>query len=364
MTKLSGGTTLPIRMDTVNFADFFDYQQVQLTSTTAKYFDDADNFSTFTGTGFTFNASNVPTGGTVNGLTQVVAGSTSLSITEASVAATTVYNYAVAGKTDALLSIVFSGADTLTGTPLRDYLIGYGGNDTLTGGLGADTIDGRAGNDTLEGSQGADQLIGSFGVDTASYKSAATGVTVSLTTPASNTGAAAGDTFQDIENITGGSHNDILTGNQFKNTLSGVGGNDILHGLASGDKLLGGLGNDTLDGGLGQDQQTGGFGQDWFDFNTVFESGLTALTRDILTDFTHAADRIDLSTIDAIPGGANDAFTFRGTLAFSGAGQVRVVQGGANTIVEVNTNADSDVEMTIQLNGIQATSLTGGDFIL
>jgi Ca2+-binding RTX toxin-like protein len=364
MAKLSGGSTVAIRMDLLRFADFFSYQSSQLSATSARYFDDSNNYSLFTGTGFTFNSQGAPTGGTVTGFTNVVGGATTLLISGASIAAKTVYNYAIADKTDQLLGLVFGGNDQMTGTKFKDHLIAYAGNDTLLGKGGADTLDGRAGNDTLEGGAGADRLIGGPGSDTASYKSAATAVTVSLATPAGNTGEATGDTFDTIENILGSSQADTLSGNQFDNTLAGGGGNDILHGLASSDFLKGGAGKDTLDGGIGQDTMAGGDGADRFVYATVFESGTTADTRDIIADFSHLSDKIDLSAIDAIPGGVDDAFTFLGTGPITGAGQIRVFQSGANTIVEVNKNADSTIEMTIQLNAIQATTLTADDFIL
>ena len=63
-----------------------------------------------------------------------------------------------------------------------------------------------------------------------------------MTTPASNTGDAAGDTYANIENLTGSGFNDTLTGDSGANTLDGGAGSDV---------LLGGLGADTLIGGTG-----------------------------------------------------------------------------------------------------------------
>ena len=52
---------------------------------------------------------------------------------------------------------------------------------------------------------GADVLDGGQGIDTATYYNAATGVTASLDTGLGviNTGEAAGDTYVNIENLTG-----------------------------------------------------------------------------------------------------------------------------------------------------------------
>ena len=55
---------------------------------------------------------------------------------------------------------------------------------------------------------------------------------------------------------------------------------------------------------------TGGVGADDFDFNAVAEIGNGA-TRDVITDFVHLTDDIDLSTIDANGAAAgNTAFSF------------------------------------------------------
>jgi serralysin len=56
--------------------------------------------------------------------------------------------------------------------------------------------------------------------------------------------------------------------------------------------LSGGNGNDTLIGGLGNDRLIGGDGVDHFVFNTAPNS---TTNKDIITDFYHGTDVIDLS---------------------------------------------------------------------
>ena len=51
-------------------------------------------------------------------------------------------------------------------------------------------------------------------------------------------------------------------------------------------------------GGLGKDTATGGGGRDLYDFNAVPTARQVA-TRDVITDFAHVADKIDLMGIDA-----------------------------------------------------------------
>jgi Ca2+-binding RTX toxin-like protein len=176
-----------------------------------------------------------------------------------------------------------ASADVLNGTAAANTIYGYGGNDTLNGLGGNDNLQGGEGNDILNGGLGADVLNGGNGTDRASYTTATAGVTVSLTTPTSNTGEAAGDSFVSIENLQGSALRDILTGNASANTLWGNAGNDDLYGLdgndglygqAGVDKLYGGTGNDTLVGGAGADVIDGGTGTD----TASYEDAAAAVT--------------------------------------------------------------------------------------
>jgi serralysin len=88
----------------------------------------------------------------------------------------------------------------------------------------------------------AEPFFGAAGSNTVSYANApavfgGTGVAVSLVAPAKNTGFAAGDTYNSIENLIGSSFNDKLTGDN---------GNNILEGGAGADVLAGGYGSDTV----------------------------------------------------------------------------------------------------------------------
>jgi Ca2+-binding RTX toxin-like protein len=109
---------------------------------------------------------------------------------------------------------------------------------------------------------------------------------------------------------------------------------------------------------------TGGTGADVFRFQSLADVG-TLTTRDRITDFSQAeGDKIDLSAIDAIAGGADDAFTFIGTnVAFTNtAGQLRAGYVGSLTIIEADIDGNGVAEFQIQLTG--NILLTGGDFNL
>lgn len=265
------------------------------------------------------------------------------------------------------------------------------GSVNRLGSVLAQTINGGTGNDTINGDGGSDKLIGWEGNDFY-YLNDVNGPNGSLAYDAVIEAVGAGsDTVSvlsldfrpgldgyalavNVENaVVRGSLNFALNGNSLKNTLTGNSaynrllgqdGNDRLYGANGADELNGGNGNDFLAGGAGRDTIAGGSGNDVFDYNVVGESSTTINSRDTILGFAINADRIDVSGIDAVPGGANDLFSFRGTATFNAAGQIRLQQSGGNTIVEINTVGTSVAEMTIVLMGITATALDVGEFIL
>jgi Ca2+-binding RTX toxin-like protein len=135
-------------------------------------------------------------------------------------------------------------SETLTGNNNAQQILGRSGNDTLNA---------AGGNDTLSGNAGADKLLGGTGKDTASYSSDGA-VTVALDKSLKATGAAAGDTFSSIENLTGSTANDRLGGNSIANVINGSAGNDRISAKSGNDTVIGGTGKDTLTGGRGADK--------------------------------------------------------------------------------------------------------------
>jgi Ca2+-binding RTX toxin-like protein len=124
-------------------------------------------------------------------------------------------------------------------------------NDSFIGDEKANVLSGAGGNDILEGMAGADKLIGGSGNNTASYEHAAVAVIASLTAPANNTGDAAGDSYTDIQNLTGSIYADSLSGDSNSNILSGGLDNDVLEGFGNSDILWGGVDiNDVIGNGI------------------------------------------------------------------------------------------------------------------
>lgn len=128
------------------------------------------------------------------------------------------------------------------------------------------------------------------------------------------------------------------------------------------ENAIGGPAGDTLIANQAANRLTGNGGSDIFDWNSVADAGLGALA-DIVADFVPGLDDLDLSGIDAIQGGGDDAFTFIGNGAFTGtAGQLRfqAEAGGVRIQGDVDGNGVADFE--IILNGLNAVNST--DFVL
>ena len=253
-----------------------------------------------------------------------------------------------------------TAADALTGSPGDDLIFGHGGNDWITPGTGSDSIDGGAGSDMVSyidatervvvdlaagtatvgsetdtlisienvtgtiwsdliagdagasrlrgmggydwfvGSEGNDTYEGGTGRDTVAYSAAASGVNASLLSGTGTLGQALGDSYSQIESLTGSSHKDWLVGSNDANVLRGLGGDDILFGMGGNDTMDGGAGNDWLDGGAGNDRMTGGRGNDTIDGGAGWDTAI------------HSGRRADY-TVSTWSNGWTSVFDTRGT---------------------------------------------------
>jgi Ca2+-binding RTX toxin-like protein len=125
--------------------------------------------------------------------------------------------------------------------------------------------------------------------------------------------------------------------------------------------LYGEKGDDTLIGFLGADLLYGGEGSDRFIFNT-----LDLLDR--VMDFERGTDKIDVSDLDAntaVTG--NQAFTFIGDAAFSGAaGELRAYAGANNSyFIAGDINGDRAADIMVQVDiTLSGTQLTASDMLL
>lgn len=294
------------------------------------------------------------------------------------------------------------GDDTLDGGAGSDTLTGGAGSDRLFGSVGADTMDGGDGNDRLEVDNVGDVAIGGAGIDTVEVVTAGLTYTIAgdiefignqsggdLTITLNALGNSySGSVGVDIVNagagqdslygragndqLNGQDGNDYLFGDIGNDTLDGGDGNDHLEGGLDNDTLLGGIGNDTfyghegtdvINGGAGVDFLNGGTGADRFIF-AGGDSGSTIGTADRIGDFAQGqGDQIDLSAIDAVAGGADNAFSFIGTATFGNvAGQLRYEQIGGDTWLQGDIDGNGVADFIIRIDGLH--TLTGGDFLL
>ncbi len=231
------------------------------------------------------------------------------------------------GASLALVRVGGLAEDMLRGI---ENIVGGSGNDSLTGDAQANLFAGRAGTDTINGGAGR---------DTADYSEKTLPVVVTLagaTAATVSVGGIAEDTLRNIENIIGGSGNDIVTGDTLANVLSG------------------GAGIDSFTGGGGADTFTGGAGVDRF-FFTPASLGPAAAHSTTITDFDRAAgEQLNLTAIDAntVLAGTNP-FAFIGAAAFSNtAGQLRFTTQPGQTLIQGDVNGDGTADLTILLAGI------------
>lgn len=267
-------------------------------------------------------------------------------VTDGTAITATQAQFTITGVDDYTMISGSVGKDTLTGTAGNDSISGLDGVDKLYGMAGADILNGGAGADSLYGGAGDDRVIydatdklvqGGSGSDTLVI---ATAVTANLAASDQVAGGASAVTgFESIDASTATAAV-VLSGSTGANTLTGGAGADVITGRAGADVL------------------TGNAGADRFVFLSVADS--TALAADSLTDFASGVDRIDLSSIDAVQGGTNNAFTWIDDAAFTAAGQVRY--DAATGTMQANINADLAADFQINLTGLPV--LTATDFIL
>ena len=246
--------------------------------------------------------------------------------------------------------------------------VAIGGADTLEGGPGNDTLDGGEADDLLSGGAGADRLSGGDGIDTAAFADASGRVIADLQQDVSSqefvrffaAGAAEGDVFIGIENLSGGRFSDNLRGDGTDNRIEGGSGWDRLYGRAGDDRIIGGGGQDAIYGNLGADVMTGGAPaeRDRYIYFSAAESAPGAGNRDVITDFQPGYDRIEIRRLDAdVTTGGKQGFDFVGSAAFSGtAGELRYQQVGGITLVQADLDGDAVADFEIELSGLRTLS--------
>ena len=216
----------------------------------------------FFGRGFTYDSSGFLIGGTLDRVAASANGE-SFDISEIDRDIVTLGDLVVSDDIAGALAVMFSGDDTIFGTPFDDVLNGFAGNDVLYGDSGDDDLRGEAGNDQLRGDAGSDTLRGGPGDDLFIVEDAGDMVIEAageghdaVRSSVSHVLAANVEDLRllgsaDIDG-TGNALGNTIIGNAGANALDGGGGKDRLYGEAGDDVLTGGDGG-LIDGGLGDD---------------------------------------------------------------------------------------------------------------
>jgi Ca2+-binding RTX toxin-like protein len=285
------------------------------------------------------------------------------------------------------------GNDSFTGGNAADVVRDGGGSDTYnlgkgndtyfaartSGTDGTDTIDGGAGIDTYNASEATDNVrinLDTVDHDMASIGAAGAEVMSKNTAIGGGVADAAKDTIRNFENAIGGSTVDVIYGSALANVIDGLGGTDFLFGFGGNDTLRGGDGTDDLIGGKGRDTLDGGAfdgDADRFIYTALSDSTVARAGRDQIINFEDGLDRIDLALIDAIAGGADDAFTLVNPDSsvnpaglFSGvAGQLRTQATATGWLIQGDVNGDRKADFAIDIvDPTHAIVLTAADFFL
>ncbi|WP_165356462.1 calcium-binding protein [Sphingosinicella sp. BN140058] len=235
-------------------------------------------------------------------------------------------------------------AETFSGTTGHDVIDGAGGNDTVGGGAGNDLLRGGAGADRIDGEVGDDLVEGGDGDD----------------------------------NLRGGRGNDVVRGHAGHDFLYADAGRDELDGGAGSDWIqiqatdaftktaLGGAGEDriTIEGAEGGDFVIdGGSENDWISLSGL---GGTAYVNmgagaDVLRLEPNAPERLAIEggvvVGDFEAGAAGDRLEFVDFLSAAApmwdgsnpfaSGHVRLMQSGADALLQVDTDGGADSFRTI-----------------
>ena len=168
----------------------------------------------------------------------------------------------------------------VTGTAGQDTFNIHGDNNSVFGRAAGQVDTGPnffnvlgGSHNNLVGDEAADRFDGGSGIDIiASYQLSTSYVVASLADPRINTGDAAGDTYQNIYQLTGSPLGSTLWGDT-------SGKNNQLWGLAGTNDLHGGTGYTVFISGPGADHMFGSVGRGMVDYE-VSKSGVTASLRD------------------------------------------------------------------------------------
>ncbi len=191
--------------------------------------------------------------------------------------------------------LILAGDDTITCSPLADYLFGHAGDDVIDGREGDDQLDGGTGADLMRGGSGNDIYMvddpGARVVERAGEGQDTVQSSVSFTLP------------EHVEELWLGGAAEAGVGNALANDISGNRLANRLEGLAGDDRLDGGPGADTMLGGPGNDSYVV---DDLRDLAGGYEPGVS-----LVGDFLRLAVGRKATKVSLDPDGSEGAARFQ-----------------------------------------------------
>lgn len=253
--------------------------------------------------------------------------------------------------------------ENATGSNFSDTIIGTDHFNIIDGGLGNDLLDGGGGLDTVSFESHDQITIGAgdqFNISLG--RNGADGNADWLAMISQNTFVEReNDTLRHFQNVIGSKNSEHIGGNEQDNTINGRGGDDVINGFEGNDILIGGDGDDRLIGSVGIDTMTGGTGADRFLFVSTGDSPYAASSFDLITDFEHGIDKLDLSRIDADDLGAGQQHFTISAAEIPNRGQVSIFYDAQHDISWITAaTTDSVPDFKIEVFG----HVTASDLIL
>ena len=269
---------------------------------------DGVNRAVYTGA-FTYDASG-SVFGQLSSYSKYLYGSIEYTVSGMTVNAFDAFILIQSGNAVAVANLVFAGNDSLSGSGFNDVLRSFSGNDTVSGNNGNDSLFGESGNDFVYGGAGNDWLYGDAGNDSL-FGGIGNDVLNGGAASDQMTGGTGNDTYV-VDNLSdiiveatgGGTADRVISVGSFAlaaddniellQTSNATGITALnLRGNWVAQTLIGNAGANRLDGLGGSDTIVGGAGGDVF----VFSAALGLANIDRLTDYSVAADRIEIDNV-------------------------------------------------------------------
>jgi Ca2+-binding RTX toxin-like protein len=262
-----------------------------------------------------------------------------------------------------------TGADSIRGNHVGNYLFGGEGIDTIEGFDGNDTLDpwhdggwmdGGNGQDVLWSGNGSDYMDGGDGTDQAVFSRSPAAIIIDQTAGKVTGGDAQGDTLVDIEQIVASSHNDFIHMDVGDNTIWAGDGNDQVDGGRGSDSLYGEAGNDLLRGGPGRWVGDLFYAGDWIDGGEGWDIAAfqTAVTVDLRSGGVHGGEAREdtFISIEQFNGSPERDVFYGGNLndKFQGGAEGDYINGGGGSDTASYADRTSGITAQMSFNNLAA----------